>query len=75
MYMQAVPEADDAQRAQRPQRARSALNLSATESGQYGTSLGVTNSGDEAGGDDGADMEEEVVGACPFRVSSVPLLD
>lgn len=62
-----MPEADGAQRAQRPQRARSALNLGATESG-LGTSLGVTNSGDEAGGgDDEADMEEEVVGARPLN--------
>lgn len=47
----------------RPQRARSAANLSA-ESGL--NSFGLTESGEEAGGGDEADMEEEVVGESPL---------
>ncbi len=43
----------------RPQRARSTANLS-TESGL--NSFGITDSGEDAAGDDEADMEEEVVG-------------
>ena len=47
----------------RPQRARSGLNLS-TESGGRTVSYGPTDSGEDAGGgDDEADMEEEVLGA------------
>jgi len=47
----------------RPQRARSAANLS-TESGL--NSFGLTESGEEAAGGDEADMEEEVVGESPL---------
>lgn len=47
----------------RPQRARSAANMS-TESGL--NSFGITDSGEDAAGGDEADMEEEVVGGPPL---------
>ncbi|BDA42833.1 ATP-dependent helicase BRM [Coccomyxa sp. Obi] len=53
----------------RPQRARSAANMS-TESGL--NSFGITDSGEEAAGGDEADMEEEVVGKNIVEVEAVP---
>lgn len=55
----------------RPQRARSAANMS-TESGL--NSFGITDSGEDAAGGDEADMEEEVVGESPLTSSLTLLL-